>query len=82
MDHHKGMDIIRETDVMAIMRTQRSGDFPEIQIGPLDVELASMLGVFVKAALPDQLEAFRDRAEKEMKKKRIGFSGRPWVQQR
>ena len=65
--------------ITAFTETQREDGFSEVQVGPLDVQLASMLGLFVRATLPEQLQAFRDKAEALMSKRKIGFSGRPWV---
>jgi len=72
----------RISGLVCILDEMRSGDWNEIQVGAIDTELASMLGFLIRARSPDQLQAFRDKAEGRMRDSGVEFAGKPWTAQR
>jgi len=64
--------------LIAVLDEMRSGEWNEVQIGSMDVELASLLGFFVRARDADQMKAFKGKIEERMQKKGIAFAGKPW----
>ncbi len=60
------------------MDALRSG--PQVLIGPMDTQLISITGLYVRAD-PDEVEFF-ERLESLFKKRRIRFTVRQWENQR
>ena len=71
-------NLSRIEGLVAVLDEMRSGEWGEVQIGAMDVELASLLGFFVRARDADQVQAFIWKIEKRMDKQDIAYAGKPW----
>jgi len=71
----KGLDQTVRGYVAAMETARATG---QVLIGPQDLELISVVGLFVKAD-PDVADRFVSRYEDLLRKRRIPFAPRPWA---
>lgn len=60
------------------LRLLRDADALEVEVAPLDVGLASVLGLWIRAPEQDTLDAFRELLEDRFAAKRLRYSGVSW----
>ena len=53
-------------------------DTQAVEVGPLDDDLISVLGLWVRAPDHDILDAFREKLEARFAKRKIEAKGAPW----